>query len=73
MNYGEVLNVQVKSFNKYRIEVKLSFNNPLYISLDQFNRDKLKVTIIDPTTFISAINFWTTPELGGTSSLEIFR
>ena len=34
LDYGEVLRVRVKSFSQYRIELDLTFYNPLYISLD---------------------------------------
>ena len=40
--------------------MQLEFSNPLYISLDNLHKDSLKVSITDPSTFVSAIDFVTT-------------
>ena len=52
--------MQVVKFTARYIQIKLVFTNPLYISLDQFYPDHIMVTVIDPSTFISAIDFSTT-------------
>lgn len=64
---GMVLNAVVKQFTSRVIKVQLSFSNPLYISLDGFNRDQLRATIKDESYFVSAIDL-TTSCLGGSSS-----
>lgn len=70
---GNVLSVQIKYFTAKEIQVQLEFSNPLYISRDTFNRDTLIVTIVDESTFISAIDFVTTAKKFQSSQLDIFR
>jgi len=64
---GQVLSMSIKSFTPKQIKVQLELSNPLYISLDALNRDKLKVTIIDDSSFISAVDFLTTAALSSSS------
>ena len=70
---GKVISVAVTSFKPWQIEVQLEFSNPLYISLDQFNRDDLRVTIVNENAFISAVDFVTTSLRGSSSQIEVFR
>ena len=57
---GSILSIEVKEFTARLIEIQLRLSNPLYISYDPFNGDKLTVTIIDPQNFVSSEDFITT-------------
>lgn len=70
---GKVTSMTVKSFKPWQIEMQLEFSNPLYISIDSFNLDSLLVTILDETTFISAIDFVTTSLKNSSSQIEMSR
>lgn len=70
---GEVLSMDMVSFSAKQLVFQLKFSNPLYISLDSLNRDSLRVTILDETTFISAVDFITTARKMSTSTLVMFR
>jgi hypothetical protein len=70
---GKVLSAVVKQYTSRVIKVQLSFSNPLYISLDSFNRDQLRVTIKDDSNFISAIDLVTSCVVGSRSQISIYR
>jgi hypothetical protein len=68
-----VLSVKVVSFTKRQLMVQLEFSNPLYISIDSQNKDHLIVTVIDESTFVSAVDFITTVKKLSTSQIEMDR
>ena len=47
-------------FSANQIHIQLELSNAIYLSLDPFNPDDIKVTIKDPQPFISALDFHTT-------------
>jgi len=70
---GKILSITVTSFTARQIQVQLELSNPLYVSLDAFYRDQLKVRIVDESTFVSAVDFLTTSIRNSVSQIEIFR
>jgi flagellar hook-basal body complex protein FliE len=70
---GNVLSLSISSFTTRQIEVQIELSNPIYVSIDAFHRDQLKVRIVDESTFVSAIDFITTAKRHGTAQIEIAR
>lgn len=68
---GRVLSAEVKEFTSRIIEIQLVLSNPLYISYDPFNSDKLLATIIDPQKFVSAEDFTTTAVAMSFATIEM--
>jgi hypothetical protein len=52
--------MRVLSFNERQIKLQIELSNPLYVSFDPRYRDTLAVDVVDPSYFVSALDFKTT-------------
>ena len=57
---GKVISMQVISFKENEVRLQLQLSNPLYVSLDPLQPDRLTVDVLDPSCFVSAWDFQTT-------------